>query len=89
MFIMDLAGWGWFALIMGMLLLVAGGSLLSGALWARTLAVVLAVISALGQLLLLPAQPWWSTIVIAVDVLVIYAVVVHGRELRPTRPEVG
>jgi hypothetical protein len=84
LFLFDLTGWGWFVLIMGIVLLIAGGALLTGALWARVLAVIIAVVSALGQLLLLPAQPWWSMIVIAVDVLVIYAVIAHGRELRPS-----
>jgi hypothetical protein len=54
-----------------------------GATWARVVATIFVIISAVSQLLLLPAQPWWSAIMIAVDVLVIYALTAHGRELRP------
>jgi hypothetical protein len=84
LFIFDLTGWGWWTLILSLLLLVAGGALLTGATWARVIAIILAIVSAASQLLLLPAQPWWSAIIIAVDVLVIYALTAHGRELRPS-----
>jgi hypothetical protein len=40
------------------------------------------VISALANMLFLPAYPIWGAIVIAFDVLVIYALAVHGREVR-------
>jgi hypothetical protein len=32
--------------------------------------------------MLIPSQPWWSVIVIAVDVLIIYAIIAHGEELK-------
>lgn len=78
----DLTGWGWWNLIIGALLAITGFALFSGATWARVLAVIVAGLSALGQLFLIPAQPWWSLIVIAIDVLVIYAITVHGRDLK-------
>ena len=78
----DVAGWGWWNLILGGLTFLTGLALLSGALWARIVAVILAIISAIVQMILVPVQPWWSFIVIAIDVLIIYAVVAHGRELR-------
>jgi hypothetical protein len=53
--------------------------------WARIVAVVVAGLSAVVQLMLIPAQPWWSLIVIAIDVLIIYAVIAHGDELRDSR----
>ncbi|AWB94994.1 hypothetical protein DCE93_04390 [Agromyces badenianii] len=77
----DLTGWGWWNLIIGALLIVTGVALLSGATWARVVAVILAGLSALGQLFLVPAQPWWSVIVIGINVLVIYAITAHGREM--------
>jgi hypothetical protein len=77
----NLSGWGWVHLILGVVLILAGFGLFSGATWARVVAVVLASINAVAQLAFLPASPVWSTIVIAVDVLVIWAVTVHGREL--------
>jgi hypothetical protein len=79
----DLTGWGWWNLIIGAVLVLTGLALFTGATWARIVAVIAASLSAIGQLLLVPAQPWWALIVIALDVLVIYAVTAHGRELRP------
>lgn len=81
LFLFDITGWGWWNLIIGVLLVLTGVALFSGAMWARVIAVILVCLSALGQLFLVPAQPWWSVIVIAIDVLVIYAITAHGREM--------
>ena len=85
LFLFDVAGWGWWNLIIGALLILVGLALFAGQTWARVAAIVLAILSAVGQLLLIPAQPWWSLIIIAIDVLIIYALIVHGRELREER----
>lgn len=84
LFLFDLTGWGWWNLIIGAVLALTGFALFSGATWARIVAVIAAGLSAIGQLLLVPAQPWWAVIVIAIDVLIIYAITAHGRELRPS-----
>ena len=39
---------------------------------------ILVAINAIGQLFLIPVQPWWSLIVLALDILMIYALAVHG-----------
>ena len=80
--VFNVAGWGWWNVFIGGLTIITGLALLNGALWARIVAVVLAVLSSVVQMILVPVQPWWSFIVIAIDVLVIYAVVAHGKELR-------
>lgn len=85
LWILDIQGWGWWSLIIGVLLILVGISLFLGQTWARVAAIVLAIFSAIGNLLLIPAQPWWSLIVIALDVLVIYALTVHGREMKAVR----
>jgi hypothetical protein len=82
LFLFDVAGWGWWNIIIGVLLSLTAVALMAGQTWARVVAVILVIISAIGQLLLIPAQPWWSIIVIAIEILVIYALIVHGRELR-------
>ena len=74
--------WGWTHLLLGALILVSGIGVLSGNLAARTVAVILAGLSALVNLIFIEAYPVWSIIIITVDVLVIYALIVHGRELR-------
>lgn len=78
----DYTQWGWIHLIIGALLLIAGMSLFSGSTWARVLAVALAGLSALANLVFIAAYPFWSMTVIALDVFVIYAITVHGDEMR-------
>ncbi|WP_426244824.1 DUF7144 family membrane protein [Nocardioides sp. LHG3406-4] len=73
----DFTTWGWAHLVLGVLVAVAGGALLAGATWARVVAVVLAMLSAIVNLAFLSAYPLWSGIMIAVDILVIYAVTTH------------
>lgn len=80
--VFDIAGWGWVHLIIGILAVAAGLALFTGAMWARVVAVVLATINALAQLTFLSAYPVWCTIVIALDVIVIWAVIAHGAEAR-------
>lgn len=69
-------------LIMGVVLAAAGIGVMSGKTWARALAVALAVLSVLANIAFFPAYPLWSAIVIVLDVVVIYALVAHGKELR-------
>lgn len=82
LFLFDVTGWGWWNLILGILLILTSIALFSGARWARIVAIVLAIISSVVQLLLVPVQPWWSFIVIAIDMLIIYALVAHKDEFR-------
>ena len=79
----DYTVWGWVHLISGIVILAAGWSVLRGKVWARTVAVILAFVSAIENIGFLAAYPIWSTIMIALDVLVIWALTVHGGEIRP------
>jgi hypothetical protein len=85
LFLFDVAGWGWYTLVVGFLVLITGMALMSGQTWARVLAIIVVILSMVGQLLLIPAQPWWSFIVIAIDILVLFAVITHGGDLKATR----
>jgi hypothetical protein len=78
----DYTTWGWLHLIVGVLAIAAGLGLIAGNIVARVVAVGLALLSAVLNLAFIAAYPVWSTIVIAVDVIVIYAIIVHGRELQ-------
>jgi hypothetical protein len=78
----DYNTWGWAHLIIGVLAVATGIGLIAGNMLARVVGVILAVISAILNLVFIAAYPVWSTIVIAIDVIVIYAIVVHGRELK-------
>jgi len=74
--------WGWTHLLLGAVLLLSGVGVLAGNIVARTVAVIVAGLSAIANLAFITAYPFWSILIISVDVLVIYALTVHGRELR-------
>jgi len=78
----DYTAWGWTHLLLGVLIAASGVGVLAGNVAARTVAVILAALSALVNLVFIEAYPIWSIIIITVDVLVIYALTVHGRELK-------
>jgi hypothetical protein len=82
LFAVDVAAWGWWHIIAGIALIVLSFFLYRGATWARVIAIIIVIINAVGQLTLLSVQPWWSLTILAVDVLIIYALTVHGRELK-------
>jgi hypothetical protein len=82
---MDFTAWGWTHLVIGAVAVVAGIALLAGQLWARVVGIAMALVSSLVNLAFLSAYPVWSIVVIYVDVLVIYAIAVHGRELKTGR----
>jgi hypothetical protein len=78
----DFTTWGWVHLIIGLVAVAAGFGVLMGQMWARVVGIIIAVLSALANIAFLSAYPVWSTIIIAVDVLVIYALTVHGAETK-------
>jgi hypothetical protein len=74
----DLESLGWVVLVVGAVQLIAGAGIFSRAFWAVWLGVVSAGVNAIGQLLLLPAQPLWSVAIFAIDVVVMNALITHG-----------
>ena len=84
LFQFDATTWGWTHLLLGLLVAFAGYGLLSGKTWARTVAILLAVISAIANFAFIPYYPFWSLLIIAVDILVIWAIAAHGGSLRDT-----
>ena len=77
----DVTTWGWIHLLLGILVAVAGFALFSGAVWARTVGVALAVLSAVANFLWMPYYPFWSIAIIALNVFVIWALTAHGRDI--------
>jgi len=77
----DITGWGWIHLIIGALVVVAGLFVFRGAVWARAVGIAVAAVSAVLNFMWLPHYPIWSLIIIALDVLVIWALSVHGRDI--------
>jgi hypothetical protein len=77
----DATTWGWIHLIGGIVVALAGFGLFSGAVWARTVGVIMAVISALIAFAWIPWYPVWGIIIIAMAIAVIWALTAHGRDV--------
>ena len=72
-FSISITGWGWLHLITGVVVFVVGAALLTDHLWARIAGVVIASLSAVMNFVMLPYQPVWAIVVIALDIAVIWA----------------
>ena len=74
----SLDAWGWFFIIWGVIQVVAAFAIISGQVWAALVGITTAFFNAIAQLAWLKHFPVWSTIIIAIDVLVIYGLTVYG-----------
>jgi hypothetical protein len=79
--LLDFTAWGWIHLLVGVVMLAAGFGIMRGSPWGLVAGVVIAGVQAILQLGFLAAYPVWSILIIALDVVVIYALIVHGREM--------
>src|SRR6516225_5465673 len=70
--------WGWITLILGGLLLLAAAGVLAGNQLARWFAVVMLGLNAIDQMFFIPAYPFWSILIIAMDVVALYGLCVYG-----------
>ena len=85
----DLTLWGVIHLLVGLGLVVIGVSLLRGQTWARVAGMIAAVVSAILNFAWLPLSPWWAIMVIAIDVLVIWALAAYLRQPVPVVSQDG
>lgn len=74
----DLRSWGWVTLILSILLLLAGIGVLIGNQLARWFGVVMLGLDAIAQMFVIPAYPFWSLTVIALDVVALYGLCAYG-----------
>ena len=77
----DTSTWGWIHLIVGIVVFFAGFGIFSGRVWARTVGVILALVSAAAAFAWLPYVPFWSLLLIFVAISVIWALTTHGRDV--------
>jgi hypothetical protein len=77
-FDLDVSAWGWIHLIIGVLLVVVGFGLFRRSAWAGVTALILAMISAISNFFTIPYYPWWSLLIIAIDIWVIWALTRPG-----------
>ena len=69
----DVSTWGWIHLIIGVIGVFAGIGILRGQVWANSVGIGIAALSALSQFAFMPQYPLWSLTIIAMDVVVIWA----------------
>jgi len=79
--VFNYTAWGWIHLLLGILIFLAGIAVMAGQLWGRIIGVFLAVLSFIANIAFLSSYPIWSVIAIIIDVMVIYALTVHGGEV--------
>jgi hypothetical protein len=77
----DATQWGWIHLILGIVVALSGGYLITGSVVARTVGVLMAILSAIAGFAWLPYYPVWGIVIIAIAVSVIWALTAHGRDI--------
>ena len=74
----SLRTWGWITLIFAILMLIAGGGVMVGNQLARWYAVAVVGLNAIEQMFSIPAYPFWSLTIIAMDVVALYGLCAYG-----------
>ena len=74
----NLRTWGWITLIIGILLLIAAVGIVTGNQLARWFAVVVIGLNAVDMMFFIPAYPFWALVIIAIDVVALYALCAYG-----------
>ena len=77
LFPFDLTIWGVVHLVIGVLLIAAGFTVRTARLWARSLGIAFATLSAVANFLFVPYSPAWSLTIIALNVVVIWALCIY------------
>ena len=73
--------WGWIHLLGGIIVFFAGFAIFRGAVWGRTVGVIIALVSGFAAFSWLPYAPVSAIVIIAIDIAVIWALTAHGRDV--------
>jgi hypothetical protein len=79
--LLDLTAWGWIMLLTGIIAILVGFGALYGQTWARVVGIIVAALNLIGVTVILSVYPGWGFLIIGLNVLVIYALAVHGDEV--------
>jgi hypothetical protein len=80
----NLNTWGWVTLVLGALQILAAFSIWQGGQFGRWFGIIAAGLSSIAALLSIPAYPFWSLAIFAVDVAIVYGLAVYGGQGRQT-----
>ena len=78
---LDISAWGWITLLVGVLALAVAAGIYAGQTWARVLGIIAVVLAAINAFFVIPYYPVWGIVVLAMSMLVIWALTVHGDEV--------
>ena len=81
LFQLDLTSWGWIHLVLGVVMVLAGCGVLARQTWAVVVGIILCALSALANFTFIPYYPIWSLVIIAIDVVVIWALLRYRSEV--------
>jgi hypothetical protein len=76
-FQLDTTTWGWIHLVIGAVVVLAGCGVLGRRTWGVVVGLVFCVLSAIANFMFIPHYPLWSMVIIALDVLVIWALLTY------------
>ena len=79
--IFDETAWGWIHLLIGIAVVAIGAMMLRGGVVSMALGAGVIVLHMIAHFNTMGIYPWWSIVVIAIDVLILYAMIVHGGEM--------
>ena len=74
----DLRTWGWITLIIAALQILAGIGVMTGNQVARWAGIILVGLNAINQMFFIPAYPFWSLMIIAMDIVALYGLCAYG-----------
>lgn len=80
-FYVDISIWGWITLLLGLLGIWVAYGISQGKTWAQVLGVTAAALHAINAFVIMPYYPVWSAVVVALAMLIIWALTVHGDEV--------
>jgi hypothetical protein len=80
--VFNFTAWGWIHILLGVVLLTAGFSLFHGGMWGRVVGIVATALMLAANLAFIPAYPLWCIVAAVMDVVILYALLVHGNEAR-------
>jgi hypothetical protein len=73
--------WGWIVLIIGVIQWIVGMGVFVRNQLSRWVGVVALAANAIAQLLMMPAYPFWSLSIFALDILAIYGLLAYGKKI--------
>ncbi|WCB93094.1 hypothetical protein DSM104299_01796 [Baekduia alba] len=79
----DLNTWGWVTVAIGGIQMIAAFSIWNGRTFGRWLGIIMAAASAIAALLSIPAYPFWSLAIFAIDIMIIYGLAAYGGQRNP------